>query len=140
MSTDVGQKWRSALPYGRCGSGRLYFTLHITSKNYCKLTETYRRRYGGRVKVILSCGSGSGWNYTSRSEQWTCLCSRLFQHQQSTVPQVVRLADVLDDTRLKWHRGRSTLKHGVDERAQCTWVAVFLHDVTAGADERTNHA
>jgi len=55
------------------------------------------------------------------------------------VPQVVRLADVLDDARLEWNRRRPALEDGVDERAERARVTVFLNDVTAAADERTNH-
>jgi len=56
------------------------------------------------------------------------------------VPEVVRLADVLDDARLEWNGRRSTLEDCVDERAQRAGMTVLLNHVTATADERTNHA
>jgi len=109
-------------------------------KWYITLKETYWRWYGGSVEVILSSSRGSCWNDAAMSEQWTCLSSRLLQHQQSAVPQVVWFADILDDAWLEWNRWRSTLEDGVDERAQSTRVTVFLHNVTAAADERTDDA
>jgi len=56
------------------------------------------------------------------------------------VPQVVRLADILDDAWFEWNRRRTALEHGVDERAQGARVTVLLDDVAAAADEWTNDA
>ena len=56
------------------------------------------------------------------------------------MPQIVRLADVLDDAWLERDGRRATLEDRVDKRAQCTRVTVLLDHVTAAADERTNDA
>lgn len=109
----------------------------ITEHKCC----AYRRRYRRGIKVVLGRGGGSRRRYnTSWSEERACLGGRLFQHQQRTVPQVVWLANILDDARLERNRRRAALEDGIDERAQCARVTVLLNDVTAAADERTDYA